>query len=264
MDSMENQEQDGRAGLVEKVADYLREHIVMDHFQPGQRLPERTLALELNVSRTPMREALKILAAEGLVVLSPRRGAVVAEVSPADIKEKAHVLSVLEQAAAELACERASDDDIAELQALHYEMKAAFLRRDRQNYFRLNQDIHNRIVALSGNASLIDIHTTLSRQLYRVRYLSNQKNEKWSIAMAEHEAIMAALESRDGERIGTELRNHLGKTWMKYADDEQAKAADGKDSARAGSEERGEAIGEKRSDDGVDEGATIAAHRQGR
>lgn len=217
---MEDIASTSRAGLVEKVADYLREHIVMDHFQPGQRLPERTLAEKLKVSRTPMREALKILAAEGLVVISPHRGAVVADVSPADIQEKAYVLSVLEQAAAELTCTQASDDDIAELQALHFEMKAAFLRRDRQNYFRLNQEIHNRIVSLSGNASLVEIHTTLSRQLYRVRYLSNQKNDKWSVAMAEHEAIMAALEARDAERIGRELRNHLGKTWFKYAHEE--------------------------------------------
>ncbi|MBE0404727.1 GntR family transcriptional regulator [Halomonas citrativorans] len=208
------------AGLVEKVAHYLREHIVMDHFQPGQRLPERTLAVELQVSRTPLREALKILATEGLVVISPNRGAVVADVSAADMKEKAYVLSVLEQSAAQLACVRASDEDIAELQALHYEMKASFLRRDRQNYFRLNQDIHNRIVALSGNTTLIDIHANLSRQLYRVRYLSNQKNDKWAKAMEEHEAIMAALEARDAARVGDELRNHLGKTWIKYANGE--------------------------------------------
>lgn len=217
---MEEVAQPSHAGLVEKVANYLREHIVMDHFQPGQRLPERTLALELQVSRTPMREALKILAAEGLVVISPNRGAVVADVSPADMTEKAYVLSVLEQAAAELTCTTASDDDIAELQALHYEMKASFLRRDRQNYFRLNQDIHNRIVALSGNTTLIDMHANLSRQLYRVRYLSNQKNEKWATAMEEHEAILAALEARDGKRVGQELRNHLGKTWIKYANGE--------------------------------------------
>lgn len=217
---MQEVAQTSHAGLVEKVANYLREHIVMDHFQPGQRLPERTLADELQVSRTPLREALKILATEGLVIISPHRGAVVADVSAADIKEKAYVLSVLEQAAAELTCVNASDDDIAELQALHYEMKACFLRRDRQNYFRLNQEIHNRIVALSGNSTLIDMHTNLSRQLYRVRYLSNQKNEKWATAMEEHEAIMAALEARDPERVGRELRNHLGKTWVKYANGE--------------------------------------------
>ncbi|WP_447530119.1 GntR family transcriptional regulator [Vreelandella sp. TE19] len=218
---MEETVQVSHAGLVEKVATYLREHIVMDHFQPGQRLPERTLAVELQVSRTPLREALKILAAEGLVVISPNRGAVVADVSAADMKEKAYVLSVLEQAAAELTCAVATEEDIAEFQALHYEMKAAFVRRDRQNYFRLNQDIHNRIVALSGNSTLIDMHANLSRQLYRVRYLSNQKNEKWATAMEEHEAILAALEARDGKRVGHELRNHLGKTWIKYAHGEQ-------------------------------------------
>lgn len=214
---MDDADQPARPGLVEKVANYLREHIVMDHFQPGQRLPERTLADDLQVSRTPLREALKILATEGLVEILPNRGAVVAEVSPSDVKEKAFVLSVLEQAAAELACQLATDQDIAELQALHYEMKAAFLRRDRQNYFRLNQEIHNRIVALSSNASLIEMHGYLSRQLYRVRYLSNQKSEKWTTAMTEHEAIMAALEARDASRMGLELRNHLGKTWVKYA-----------------------------------------------
>lgn len=207
-------------GLVEKVAHYLREHIVMDHFQPGQRLPERTLAVELQVSRTPLREALKILAAEGLVVISPNRGAVVAEVSPADMQEKLYVLSVLEQAAAELACVSATDDDLAELQALHFEMKAAFLRRDQQNYFRLNQEIHNRIVSLSNNATLIEMHGTLSRQLYRVRYLSNDKKEKWAKAMEEHEAIMSALEARDAVKVGEVLRHHLAKTWLKYANGE--------------------------------------------
>lgn len=222
---MEEANQVSHAGLVDKVATFLREHIVMDRFQPGQRLPERKLAEELDVSRTPLREALKILATEGLVVLLPHRGAVVADVSPEDMKEKAYVLSVLEQAAGELTCQRASDADIAELKALHYEMKAAFIRLDRQAYFRLNQSIHNRIVALSGNATLVDMHANLSRQLYRVRYLSNEKTEKWSRAMDEHEAIMAALEARDSERLGIELRKHLGKTWMKYASTEQASSA---------------------------------------
>ncbi|WP_148253121.1 GntR family transcriptional regulator [Aidingimonas lacisalsi] len=218
---MDEDDQLSRPGLVEKVANYLREHIVMDHFQPGQRLPERSLADELQVSRTPMREALKILATEGLVEILPNKGAVVADVSPSDVKEKAYVLSILEQAAAELACQLATDQDISELQALHYEMKAAFLRRDRQNYFRINQEIHNRIVALSGNASLIEMHGYLSRQLYRVRYLSNQKTDKWTTAMTEHEAIMAALEARDASRMGSELRNHLGKTWLKYANGDE-------------------------------------------
>lgn len=227
---MEDEQQPGRSGLVEKVANYLREHIVMDHFQPGQRLTERTLAETLQVSRTPMREALKILATEGLVVLLPHRGAVVADVSPRDMQEKAHVLSVLEQAAAELACTMATDDDIAELQAMHYEMKAAFLRRDRQNYFRLNQEIHNSIVGLSGNACLVEIHANLSRQLYRVRYLSNQRTDRWQVAMVEHEAIMAALVARDAAGMGRELRNHLGRTWMKYANGEADMAVEQGDS----------------------------------
>ncbi|RKR07629.1 GntR family transcriptional regulator [Kushneria sinocarnis] len=222
-----------REGLVTRVTSYLREHIVMDRFQPGQRLTERGLAAELKVSRTPLREALKTLAAEGLVEILPNRGAVVADVSPADMQEKAYVLSVLEQAAAPLACNRATEQDIAELQALHYEMKAAFLRQDRQNYFRLNQSIHNRIVALSGNNSLVDMHGYISRQLYRVRYLSNQSTEKWHNAMVEHDAIMAALEARDSERLGKELRNHLGKTWFKYAGAADASAPDATDQSEA-------------------------------
>jgi len=224
MTSLDDIAQTSQQGLVTKVTNYLREHIVMDHFQPGQRLPERTLAEELQVSRTPLREALKILAAEGLVEILPNRGAVVSDVSPLDVKEKAYVLSVLEQAAAELVCEKATDRDITELQALHYEMKAAFIRGDRQNYFRINQEIHDRIVVLSGNRSLREMHGYLCRQLYRVRYLSNEKSEKWTTAMAEHEAIMAALEARDATRMGQELRNHLGKTWFKFAANENPDA----------------------------------------
>lgn len=204
------------ANLAARVAAELRERIVMDHFEPGQRLPERTLAEELDVSRTPMREALKILASEGLVDILPNRGAVVAAISPEDIQEKTYVLSVLEQAAAELTCERASADEVAELQAMHYEMKAAFIRCDRQNYFRINLEIHDRIVALCGNRALIDMHAQICRQLYRVRYLSNENTDTWKTAMAEHEAIIAALEARDAKLMGRELQRHLDGTWSKY------------------------------------------------
>lgn len=208
--------------LASRVAADIRERIVMDHFEPGQRLPERTLAEQLDVSRTPMRDALKILAAEGLVDILPNRGAVVAAISPEDVQEKTYVLSVLEQAAAELTCARATTGEVAELEALHYEMKAAFIRHDRQNYFRLNLEIHDRIVALCGNQTLIGMHAQICRQLYRVRYLSNENTATWKTAMAEHEAIIAALQARDAKRMGYELQQHLGQTWAKYLSDTRA------------------------------------------
>ena len=142
--------------LPDKVAGLLRDMIVQDVLVPGQRIRERSLAEQLEVSRTPLREAMKVLATEGLVELSPNRGALVASPSPQQVQDMLQVLGVLEGLAGELACARASQDQIDEIQALHYEMLASYARKDRLGYFKLNQKIHQAIVAASGNVSLIE------------------------------------------------------------------------------------------------------------
>ena len=199
--------------LTKSVTNRLRDMIAQDELPAGQRIRERALAQTLQVSRTPLREALKVLATEGLVELFPNRGAVVSNPDPAEVQDLLQVLGVLEALGGELACLRASDKEIAEVQALHYEMLAAYARKDRLAYFKVNQQIHKAIVAISGNASLIETHARINARLYRVRYRSNSRNTKWDVAIEEHDAILAALQARNGKALSQILRSHLGSTW---------------------------------------------------
>jgi DNA-binding GntR family transcriptional regulator len=203
--------------LPQRVAGQLRDMIVQDALTPGQRIRERSLAAQLDVSRTPLREALKVLATEGLVELSPHRGALVANPNPAEIRDMLRVLGVLEGLAGELACSAATQEEIDEIQALHYEMLASFARKDRLAYFKANQKIHQAIVAASRNQSLIETHARLNARLYRVRFQSNLRNRTWPTAIEEHKAILDALARRDGAALSTLMRDHLGSTWAKVS-----------------------------------------------
>lgn len=202
--------------LTDMTAEHIRKMIVLDEFRPGERLRERALAEELNVSRTPLREALKLLETEGLVTISKNRGARVAKLSQSEIAEKLKVLAALERLAGELACDLANDEDIQEISALHYEMLAAFSRRERKAYFEANQAIHLGIVRTTKNKTLIETHALLNNQLYRVRYVSNLQNSFWPSAIEEHKQILEALLSRDGKKLGDILFAHLGRTWSKF------------------------------------------------
>jgi DNA-binding GntR family transcriptional regulator len=193
----------------ERVAGLIREKILVDQLQPGMPIRERTLAEELKVSRTPLREALKILAGEGLVELSPRRGATVADPSEEELRQLLKLLGCLEGFAGVLACENAGVEEKRELRALHYEMLAAYTRGDRLGYFHLNQEIHRALVALSRNAALIEHHRLVNARVYRIRYLSNLRAERWEKAIDEHEKMLDALESRDGERLRAILESHV-------------------------------------------------------
>ncbi len=204
--------------LTNQVATILRDMIIQDKLKPGERIRERQLSEKLNVSRTPLREAIKILVSEKLVESSPNRGAVVADPEPENIRELLQVLGALEGLGGRLAAENASQDQIAEIHALHYEMLAAFHRQDKLAYFKINQKIHKSIMAASGNAALVETHQQLNARVYRFRYQSNQKNEKWSGAVNEHEDIVAALKARDGARLEKVLTDHLKQTWVKVCE----------------------------------------------
>jgi DNA-binding GntR family transcriptional regulator len=196
-----------------QIAQRLRTMIATDELKPGERLRERTLAERLDVSRTPLREALKELAGDGLVVVLPKRGAVVADLSVAEIGEKLDVLGVIESFGGEEACKRATDVEIAEIRALHHEMHAAYERRDRMNYFRLNQAIHASIIAASKNRTLMQVHERLNRQLYRYRFQGSVTSETWHTAIDEHEVIVQLLNAREGAKLGEFLRKHVHSTW---------------------------------------------------
>src|SRR6202043_1934525 len=140
--------------LHDEILTRLRDHIVEGNIADGGRVPERQLCEMLKISRTPLREALKVLASEGLVELLPNRGARVRPVSEQDLGELFDVMGGLEGLAGRLACEHITCDEIAEVERLHYEMYGFYLHRDMHGYFRTNQMIHERIVEASRNATL--------------------------------------------------------------------------------------------------------------
>jgi DNA-binding GntR family transcriptional regulator len=188
----------------------LRDLIVHNELPPGSRLTETMLSERFSVSRTPLREALKVLSSEGLVEILPNRGARVVTLTPADIKNLFEVIGALESLAGRLACQNISDAEICDLKSIHCQMQATFLRSDLPEYFRLNQEIHTHIVAAARNPILATTHQNLNARLLRARYMANQvDHDRWAAAMGEHELIIEALERRDGIRTGELLLQHL-------------------------------------------------------
>ena len=195
--------------LHETVIDQLRDLIVQGELAPETKLNERVLAEKLGTSRTPLREAIKFLASEGLVELLPNRGAVVAPLKPEKMKEVFVVLGALEALAGDLACRNATEADIAEIRGLHYHMLAHHARGELAQYFRYNQQIHIKFMECAGNATLAQVYRGLNAHVKRARYLANLSRERWDKAVKEHEDMLDALVKRDGVRLQTLLRDHL-------------------------------------------------------
>jgi DNA-binding GntR family transcriptional regulator len=198
-----------RRPLHEEAADRLRDLIVQGGLAPGVRLNERLLTAQLGLSRTPLREAFKVLATEGLVELLPNRGAIVSQMDPLRLSETLAVMGALEALAGELACASASDAQINEIRALHYEMLAYHARGDLAGYFKFNQAIHLKLVKYSGNAVLYNTYRQLNGNVRRARYMANLSKERWDAAVREHDEILAALGARDVKRIRALLSDHL-------------------------------------------------------
>lgn len=207
-----------RLKLSEQIVIQLRDMIIQNQLAPGDRIRERDICKKLNVSRTPLREALQKLASEGLIDLVPNCGAVITQPTADEIVDMLQVLGALESFAGERACETISQDEINEIKALQYEMLAAFSRGDRLKYFKLNQRIHLAIVKAARSETLLSMHARLNARLYRIRYQSNLRNELWGSAVEEHNEIMTALEKRDAEKTSKLLRQHLKNTWKKVCE----------------------------------------------
>jgi len=205
-----------RSSLHDEVTNRIRDMIVEGRLAAGSGIAEMELAGLLGVSRTPLREALKVLAAEGLVELLPGRGAVVKVVTAKDAQDMLALIALLEEQAGRAAC-NASDEDIAAIVALHERMRGHFNRRERLEYFRLNQDIHNAIVHAAGNPTLAMLHGILRTRMRRLRYVGNEAPGDWSAAMAEHETFINALKARDADTLARALREHLENTWPRVA-----------------------------------------------
>lgn len=198
-----------RRPLHEEAADRIRDLIVQGQLAPGTRLNERLLTAQFGLSRTPLREAFKVLATEGLVDLLPNRGAVVSQMDPVRLSETLAVMGALEALAGELACVNATEAQLNEIRALHYEMRAHHARGDLAGYFKFNQAIHLKLVKYSGNAVLFNAYRQMNGNVRRARYLANLSRERWDAAVREHDEILAALGARDVKRIKALLSDHL-------------------------------------------------------
>jgi DNA-binding GntR family transcriptional regulator len=191
------------------AAERLRELIIEGELAPGTRLNERALCERLGISRTPLREAFRLLAADGLVELSPNRGATVVSLSRADIRESFEVMSALEALSGELACRHITAAEVAEIKALTFEMLACHAREDLPAYYRFNRMIHDRLNAAARNAVLTRTYHSLNLRIQNLRFRSNFDRDKWSRAAREHAEMVDALEARDGPRLAAILRTHL-------------------------------------------------------
>ena len=202
-----------RPTLHNVVISRVRDMIIEGQLPVGTRIHEGQLGLQLGVSRTPLREALKVLATEGLVELIPSRGAFVRTLTVKDARDMLEVLSSLERLAGPMTCQNASDEAIRAVRRLHDEMLAFYAVRDRLQYFKRNQQIHSALISLSGNESLTLVHDILQSRMKRIRYIGDQKDESWAAAVDEHEEMIAALEARDGARLSSAMADHLAQSW---------------------------------------------------
>lgn len=198
-----------RAALHEQVAQRLRQMLLEGRIAPGAKLNERELSELLHVSRTPLREAIKMLAAEGLVELVPNRGAIAVSLTEADILDTFEVMAGLEGLSGELAAQRITDAELAEIQAMQFEMMAAYTRRDLSTYYAINARIHRAINAAARNPVLSTVYDQVNARLQALRFRSNQDGEKWKAAVQEHEKMIEALSARDAGAMRRVLVAHL-------------------------------------------------------
>ena len=198
-----------RPTLHEELVDRLRNLVVEDALKPGEKVPEKELCESFGVSRTPLREALKVLASEGFVVLQANRGARVAQVTREELENTFPVIARLEQLAGELACIHLDDAGITEIEARHSEMIEAYRTGDRQEYFSANQDIHQALIRGANNDILEGHHKLLAARVRRARFMANLSDERWAQAIAEHERMMERLRARDVDGLGQLMKLHM-------------------------------------------------------
>lgn len=193
--------------LYEEVAELLRQRIFKRELEPGSWIDELKLAEEYGISRTPLREALKVLAAEGLVTMKVRRGAYVTEVSEKDLTDVYHLLSLLESDAAGVVAERATDAQRSELQALHAELETALANRDR--FFAINEQFHMRLLEMADNRWRQQMVADLRKVMKLNRHSSLFKSGRIEESLAEHRAVMAALLARDADLTRQRMQEHF-------------------------------------------------------
>jgi len=209
-----------RTSLHKELTERLRDMVVEGVLVAGEKVPERELCEKLGVSRTPMREALKVLAADGLLDLIPGRGARVSAITLADLEEVFPLMAALEALSGELACKRINNSQLTKLKTAHQQMLKHYQNQNLAAYFKHNEKIHEIILEAAGNETLKTMYLSLALRVRRARYMANMTPERWQQAVDEHEEIIVALDARDGQALGTILKRHLQnkfdtvRTWM--------------------------------------------------
>jgi DNA-binding GntR family transcriptional regulator len=198
-----------RRYLHEEVADRLRELILSGELEPKSRVNELELCESFGTSRTPLREAIKILSTEGLLELLPNRGARVATLAASEISDMIEVVAGLEAVAAELACLRASEDEIDAIAADTDAMVFAWEQQDEVKYFALNRAIHEAVMTASQNTTLRAIYLSLSSRIQRMRYTAHKTPQQWARAVNEHREMVVCLKSRNGEALALVMKQHI-------------------------------------------------------
>ncbi len=193
--------------LYEEVAELMRQKIFTRELEPGSWIDELKLAEQLGISRTPMREALKVLAAEGLVTMKVRRGAYVTEVSDKDLRDVYHLLALLESDAAGVVAKDASNEQLQALQDLHQQLCAAV--EDRERFFELNEQFHVQLLSAADNRWRQQMVTDLRKVMKLNRHHSLFKTGRVQESLQEHQALMDALLARNGVLSTQRMREHF-------------------------------------------------------
>lgn len=194
------------------IANQLRGLILKAELKPGSRVHEQYLSELFDVSRTPLREALKVIAQEGLIELLPNKGARITAIDVKELQEIFQVMTNLQALVAEQLLEHAGEPDVRGLLQLHEAMVRATDQGDRDTYFKLNQNVHHEFSRLAGNSVLADIEKQLGVKIARARYLANLNPNRWLESVAEHGRIMQALQARDRSGLIAAMSEHMRNT----------------------------------------------------
>ena len=199
--------------IYQEVVPWIRDRIIEGKLAPGSRVPERIVCEELKISRTPLREAFKVLAAEKLLTLLPNRGAVVTKLYFKDVDDAMQLMAAVEGLAGELLCRRITDEEVSVLNTLHKEMAAHFDAGRQMEYFKVNQEIHLTIIDAADSEILKQTYQNIRSRFMRFRYAGNRARTRWQRALREHEQILMAIEDRNAELLKYLLRAHVLNGW---------------------------------------------------
>ncbi len=195
--------------LYEEVAERLRTSIFSHEFAPGSWIDEQAIAKEYGISRTPMREAIKILAAEGLITMKMRRGAYVTEVSKSDLNQIFTVLALLEGQACRETALKASEGQLEALDSIHMKLERAAADRDLEQFFAINQSFHDKLQEISNNPWMKRVIDDLRKVLKLQRRDSLSKRGRMESSLLEHRKILSALLARDADLSEKLMKEHL-------------------------------------------------------